>query len=308
MNVAVLDLGTNVFNLLLANFSDDKISLIKEFKVAAKLGSGGLKDGSLPPLAFASGRAAFSKIMDEIELSGGADKIVAYATSAVRDATNGAQFGLFLEEEFGVHIDIIAGEREAELIYKGINSTISLGDKIALMLDIGGGSNEFIIADSDKILWKESFPLGMARMRERFLPKEPITSSEIETIRQFWISELTPLWAVLNQFKPDIMFGSSGSFDTFRTLLFSNDRESATKEISLEQLLDLHRKLIASTTEERMAMEGMSKIRVEYIVLASLFTQLILERSGIEQLYQSSASLKEGAMEEEFLNYLNRDK
>ena len=121
MRTAVLDLGTNVFNMILGEFTPQgEYRLVKEYKCAAKLGAGGLSDGLIAPVAFETAVEALEKIMEAIEEAGGADKIVPYATSAVRDASNGLEFAEYLNRKFGFKIRIIPGEREAELIFKGI--------------------------------------------------------------------------------------------------------------------------------------------------------------------------------------------
>lgn len=315
MRVAVLDLGTNVFNMILSEFTPDGgCNMVKEYKCAAKLGAGGLSDGLIAPVAFETATAALDKIMEVIEEAGGTDQIIPYATSAVRDAANGTEFAEQMNRRYGFRIRIIPGEREAELIFKGIMQSVeqlrdasgrfATGEN-ALMLDIGGGSNEFIITDGAQILWKRSFPIGMARMRERFTYTDPIPQQVVEEFLQFNEEILGELWEMVGKYRPAIFIGSSGSFDTFKDLLFNcRYRELPSMELKKEELKELDGRLVASTAQERLQMPGMSPIRVDYIVLASVFTQFILEKVNPRVVYQSSFSLKEGGMKEEFDNYL----
>ena len=315
MRAAVLDLGTNVFNMILSEFTPQgECKTITEYKCAAKLGAGGLADGKIAPAAFETAIAALEKIMGEIEKAGGADIIIPYATSAVRDAENGAEFALEMNRRFGFGIRIIPGEREAELIFKGIMESVghlrradgkfATGEN-ALMLDIGGGSNEFIITDGLKILWKRSFPIGMARMREKFNYPEPVEASVVEEFERFNEEVLEELWQQVEKYRPTIFIGSSGSFDTFKDLIFNcGYRELPSIELKKEDLEELNGRLVASVAEERLKMPGMSQIRVDYIVLASIFTQFVLHKVNPRIVYQSSYSLKEGGMKEEFENFL----
>ncbi|MBR5857143.1 MAG: hypothetical protein IKY70_07705 [Bacteroidales bacterium] len=319
MRVAVLDLGTNVFNMLLADFTREGCRYVKEFKCAAKLGGGGLSSGVIAASAFDTACAAMERIMEQIELNGGADYIIPYATSAVRDAANGNEFVALMREKFGVEVRVIPGEREAEFIFKGIirslpegvfaaseNGAIPGQRKNILMLDIGGGSNEFIISDGKEILWKESFPIGMARMREKFNYEEPIANSVIEEFEQFCNGVLEPLWEQIEIYRPQLFVGSSGSFDTFKDLMFGPEVEyKPCRVLPADDLLALHEKLLLSTAQERLAMPRMSPIRVDYIVLASVFTQMVLRRVQPEVIYQSAYSLKEGAMAEHYENWLD---
>ena len=175
----------------------------------------------------------------------------------------------------------------------------------ALMLDIGGGSNEFIITDGAEILWKRSFPIGMARMREQFNYEEPISREVIQEFEKFNDQVLQELWKQVERYNPRIFIGSSGSFDTFKDLLFNcGFEELPSMELSMDALRELNDRLVASTPQERMQMPGMSPIRVDYIVLASVFTQFVLDKVKPAILYQSSYSLKEGGMKEEFEKHL----
>lgn len=315
MRVAVLDLGTNVFNMILSEFTPEgSCNTIREFKCAAKLGAGGLADGKIAPVAYETACAALDRIMEVIIQAGGADRIIPYATSAVRDASNGAEFAQYLNRKYGFEVRIIPGEREAELIFKGIMESVGdlrddsgkfLTGENALMLDIGGGSNEFIITDGAEILWKRSFPIGMARMRERFNYSDPIPQQVEEEFLNFNNGVLGELWEMVERFNPAIFIGSSGSFDTFKDLIYNcGYRELPSIELKKGDLEDLNRRLAGTTAQERLQMPGMSQIRVDYIVLASIFTQFVLERVNPRIVYQSSFSLKEGGMKEEFDNYL----
>ena len=318
MRVAVLDLGTNVFNMLLADFSENGCEFVKEFKCAAKLGAGGLSSGKISEGAFETASSAMERILNEIENAGGADMIVPYATSAVRDAQNGTEFVKFMHDKFGVDVQVIPGEREAELIFKGIMQSLpedlfekmkqdgDAAEKI-LMLDIGGGSNELIISDGVKILWKRSFPIGMARMREKFQYEEPIGAEVIADFEAYCDEVLEPLYAQIEKYRPTVFVGSSGSFDTFKDLMFGLDAPKVPSMVlPAEQLLELHNMLLASTPQQRLAMPGMSPIRVDYIVLASVFTQLVLRKINCRIIYQSDYSLKEGGMAELYNEFLRK--
>lgn len=308
MRVAVLDLGTNVFNLLLADFSESGCQYIKEFKCAAKLGAGGLSSGKISEGAFETAAVAMERILNEIEKAGGADRIVPYATSAVRDAQNGPDFVKFIHDRFGLEVQVIPGEREAELIFKGIMQSIPEGiNENILMLDIGGGSNELIISDGVKILWKRSFPIGMARMREMFQYDDPIGADVIAEFEAHCDQVLQPLYAELEKYRPTVFVGSSGSFDTFKDLMFGIDAPKVPcMVLPADKLEELHNMLLASTPEQRLAMPGMSPIRVDYIVLASVFTQLVLRKINHRIIYQSDYSLKEGGMAELYNEFLRK--
>ncbi len=314
MRVAVLDLGTNVFNMLLAEFTPQECKYVKVDKCASRLGGGGLSKGYISEQAFKTGADAMAYLLDSIENSGGADLILPYATSAVRDASNGVEFAEFLNEKFGIHVNIISGSQEAEYIFNGIMESVEYlldeqgkfkGGENALMLDIGGGSNEFIISDGANVLWKKSFPIGMARMREKFNYTDPIPHNVIEQFIEYNQQVLGELWCEVEKYKPSIFIGSSGSFDTFRDLLFEQPHTaSPSVVIPKESLRELNDILVASTSQQRLQMPRMSPIRVDFIVLASVFVQYVIERLNPKVVVQSSYCLKEGAMRVRYKEFL----
>ena len=299
MRLAIFDLGTNVFNLLLARISKGECDIKKVIKAGSHIGRDGFISGELSNEAIESSIEVLDDMFAQIKMFGGVDKVKAFATSAIRDASNGEQFAQMLRERYGMDVEIISGDREAELIYKGIRESIILYNEKVLMLDIGGGSNEFIIADKDTIYWKESFPLGVIRMREIINPSDPITEEEIERYKSYLDTALKTLFEQIEIYKPTLLIGSSGSFDTLRELIFKDDNGSLpAKELPVDMFLTLHQRLLDSTREERLSMAGMSPMRVDYMVLGSIFVEYTIRKIGIKELYQSSFSLKEGYMAE----------
>lgn len=302
MKIAILDLGTNVYNLLLADINQTEYSIIKIMKVAAKLGEGGLSNGYLSQTAFNNSEYALKKLFIAIEAEGNVEKIFAFATSAVRDAKNGREFVNNIKTKFNLEVEVISGDREADLIFKGVCESMFLYNETILVLDIGGGSNEFIMARKDNILWKKSFPIGVARMKEMFSPSDPIKISEVEKATEYFEKELTELWEVCEKHKPEILIGASGSFDTLREMMYYRDNEALvpSKELDIDKYRELHKLLLISNKEERLRIAGMSPLRADFMVLASVFISKVIDKSGVKQMFQSAYSLKEGVLFEKF--------
>jgi exopolyphosphatase/guanosine-5'-triphosphate,3'-diphosphate pyrophosphatase len=299
MRIAVIDMGTNVYNLLLAEVNHGVWNRMHEMKQPARLGDGGLGSGILTDRAFRSAAHAMSLLTTQLTAWDGAEKTYALATSAVREAKNGLDFTQFIEKKYRIPVQIISGDREAELICKGIRQGAPLTSEPVLMLDIGGGSNEFIIANDKEIYWKQSFPLGMARLLEKFKPGNPITAQETTRIQQYLDAALAPLWKTLEQYKITTLVGSSGSFDTYRSMLAAHTADDTPSHpIAPDDFNALHATLLHSTAEERMAMKGMTPVRVDFIVLAVIFTHLVIHKAHLTNILQCSYSLKEGFMQE----------
>lgn len=302
MPVAILDFGTNTFNLLIAERNGSSFIRLYNGKQPVKLGRGGIHKGMLTNDAMERGYTAIAKHMETIHSYRITD-IQAYATSAIRNANNSADFVAEVKRRFNFDVKVISGEKEAELIYRGITESVDFRDQRALILDIGGGSNEFIICDSDRMYWKHSFELGMARILEKFAISDPINPQEISEIEAYYEAELQLLFKKVAEFKPTTLIGASGSFDTIAAILKhrlnQSDITSSSFEISREQYNEIHSLLLGSTLKEREVMPGMEPVRIEMIVAATIFINFVINSCGLTTLYQSEYALKEGVMANE---------
>ncbi len=304
MKAAILDLGTNVYNLLIADIKNNSCKITKVFKVPSNTGAGGFINPFIGPDAAESSLKAIDQIKREIAKEGDIDVLKAFATSAFRDASNGREFALTIAGETGIEVEIIDGEREAELIYKGVRESILIYDEKVLICDIGGGSTELIIAGKRDIHFMKSFNLGVVRLREMFHKEDPIGIAELNSLESYLEEELKPIADACSEHFPGIMIGTSGSFDTLREILCPEDDWSMpAMQLDMKDLEKFHNMLLASTSKERAQIKGMSPLRVDYIVTGSILIQKIIQCCLVKDLWQSSYSLKEGYMAELAENY-----
>jgi len=299
MRIAAIDLGTNTFNLLVADADAKNFREIYRDKKAVKLGQHGITQHKIPDDAIVRGISAIKEYI-KIITPPGIDKILAVATSAVRSTENGVAFTKTLNNEFGLDIRIIDGDKEAELIYYGIRKAVPLNSENVLILDIGGGSNEFIIGNVSRISWKKSFPLGTARLLELFNLSNPLTYLEIENVLNYFEKEIKPLTEAINIYPIKTLVGSSGSFDTLANIYnieknkLPVSAETTFLKFHKPELLKLCSKIIHSTVEERNVMQGMDLMRIEMLPLAALFIQFIINKTNVTEIIQSAYSIKEG--------------
>ncbi|WP_430810660.1 MULTISPECIES: phosphatase [unclassified Carboxylicivirga] len=301
MRIAIIDLGTNTFNLLIAEQTENSYTILLENKYPAKLGKGGINDKKIVPEAMERGLLALKTHLNTIAQYK-VDKVVCMATAAIRSASNGQDFVERVKQELGLDIQVIDGQKEAELIFDGIKQVVPIGEERVLILDIGGGSNEFIIANKDGVMWKHSFDLGVARLLDRFQPSNPIKQEEIDAVEQYIKSELTLLYEALSKFPCSTLIGSSGSFDTLAAMLAGVhhphlDMEKVmTYRILIDSAQALHEQFLRSTTEERLNMKRLDSHRVDMIVLASIFINFIVNEFNIKEIWQCAFALKEGTI------------
>lgn len=302
MKIAVIDCGSNTFNLLVAEANQAGWDIIFQSKLPVKLGSGGYENKLIKPDRFNRGIDAFFAHYTNTR-NFGCEKVFAFATSAMREADNGNEFIEKAKELTGIVIEIIDGNREAELIYKGVEQTLASAGKPFLVMDIGGGSTEFIISDSTGIKWKQSFPLGVSRLFDKVQPSDPVSKEEIKSIRNILHEALLPLQDAIKQYQPQWFVGSSGSFDTLAELFFHGQKVSLSEmklqnEISLSAFPHIYEWLIRSSYRQRLEHPVIPAIRAEYMPLAVILMDYVLRLHKFDKMIHSAYSLKEGAMTE----------
>jgi exopolyphosphatase/guanosine-5'-triphosphate,3'-diphosphate pyrophosphatase len=301
MRKAIIDLGTNTFNLLIASVEGKEVEIVYKAKMPSKLGEEGINSLHIHEDARSRGiriLKEYKKIIDKH----GVQAVHAIATSAVRTATNGKEFVNQIAQETGIYVDIISGEKEAELIYRGVNQSYNKGDGNYLILDIGGGSTEFILVENNKISELRSFKLGMARLMEKFNPSDPMKPEQVKEIRAYLKTELDEFFSLLKTKHFDTLIGSSGSFDTILSMIAhkyfkpGHFKKKLSSNIANEHFLELHDAIVASTLCERHQMPGMDLIRIEMMPLAMVFTKFVYDELNVENLAQSRYALKEGLL------------
>ncbi len=302
MRVAVIDIGTNTINLLIADTrQDNTYNIILETAYPAKLGKGGISDKQILPDAMERGMTALKIHLETIERYH-AEKVVCIATSAMRDATNSREFIQKVHDEFGLGIRIIDGKKEAQLIFDGVKQVTPIGRQPVVILDIGGGSNEVIIANSNGVIWKHSFNLGVARLLDMFRPSDPVTKDEIKALEAHFRKELKPLFDAVREQPVETLIGASGSFDTIAAMIAAEYHPyfdimlATTYHIPLNYFHELNRKLLKSSYKERLKMKKMVIHRIDTIVLAGIFINFILRELNIKEVWQCSFALKEGTV------------
>lgn len=301
MHLAVIDCGTNTFNLLVADLQPKGWDAVFSNKVSVKLGKGGINQGIIRHERMARGLDALGVHYEAI-LSYNCDHTLVYATSALREASNAAVFLNAARERYGFEVNIIDGHREAELIFEGVTQSTEIGDDFVTVMDIGGGSTEFIIGNRDGIAWKDSLPLGVSRIYDLIQPEDPLTETDIQALNSYFEQHLIPLKEALVQFPSQRLIGSSGSFDTIVDLLGFRTSDRFKREtfnpIDPNGFQDVHREMVSRNRDARLEMKGMLPLRVDFLPLATTMIQFLLERFSFKEIYQSQFALKEGAVGE----------
>jgi exopolyphosphatase / guanosine-5'-triphosphate,3'-diphosphate pyrophosphatase len=297
---AIIDMGTNTFHLVLVEMFPDHYNTLFKEKIAVKIGQGGISENMISKDAQKRALHTLKHFKNLID-GEGIQKIYAFATSAVRNARNGQDFVDTIFKKFGIAVNVIDGDQEAQLIYEGIRFSGSLNSQNYLMMDIGGGSVEFIIGNSTEALWKKSFEIGGQRMLDLFHYHDPILSVEVEKLTDFLIEKLIPLNEAILYYQPTGLVGASGTFDTLTDIHFAELHSNKPKDqqvfqLPKEEFEKIRKQLLTLDKSQRLKIPGMIPMRVDMIVVASCLIAYILTLLPVKTLVCSSYALKEGAI------------
>jgi len=299
--IAVMDLGTNTFHLLIAENVDGSYRELVHLQEPVKLGEGGINKGFIQPEAFKRGIKAMEKFGRQI-MDSQADKVKCIATSMLRNAANGQEFIDEVKAKTGIQIELIDGQQEAAYIYQGVKASGCLSPSNSLIMDIGGGSIEFILCTNDQILWKQSFEIGAARMMDKFHQVDPIPHQNIDELHNYLGQTLPDLFKAVKNVPIAKLIGSAGAFETFAEVIeLGNNpsfdiRQIKCYDFDLRDFVDATNLIIRSNHAERAAMKGVIPLRVDMIVTASLITRYVMDKLRIQNVGMSTYSLKEGVM------------
>lgn len=293
---AVIDLGTNTFHLLVAEKTVDlSFKELHRQRFFVKLAEEGIETIGDAPLARGfHALKTFRAILDEL----GVKKVKAIGTAALRTATNGPSFIQEVNQKYDIQIELIDGNREAELIYKGVRQAVPFQEKNYLIMDIGGGSVEFIIANKDEVFWAQSFPIGVAVLFKKFHQSEPIAAQEVVDLQAFLNDFLTPLYLALEEFKANTLVGASGTFDVLEYILAKDQQLDNHAFVQVADFEPLYQLLLKTTKDERFAMQSIPDTRADMIVVAVILIDFILRNANIEEIIVSNFALKEGILSE----------
>lgn len=229
--VAIIDCGTNTFNLLVKEKVEGKWKTLFKTKLPVKLGAGGFSENVLMPNRMARGVDAlysYKNVIDSLEVK----DVRVFATSAVREASNGNVFVAKVKKHLNFDMEVISGDREAELIFEGVVQTTGEIKEDFLIMDIGGGSTEFIFVRNQKPLWRKSYLLGVSRLHGMLNPASRINQDDVNRLRGHLNKELLDLISFLKENPVRVLVGSSGSFDTLFDMYQFGVAEGSSKGVA----------------------------------------------------------------------------
>ncbi|WP_081413657.1 hypothetical protein [Eisenibacter elegans] len=299
--LALMDLGTNTFHLLIFDASGRDIHRRSH---PVKMGEGGISRGQIAPAAQERILAAFALFSQDLaQYRVPATSVQAVATSAFRAADNATAVCEAIRQQSGIEIQIIDGQEEAALIAAGVQQAVPMDERPALICDIGGGSIEFILCDASQTYWQGSFEIGAQRMLDKFMPGTTLLP---EALAQLWAwldAQLPDLYQACAEQAPQRFIGAAGAFETLVLMHECRQRQAATFRFPENQthfVVDaagfeaVYEDLIFSEESVRQALPGLAGFRAQMMVPATALMQWVRLRFGLPVVEVSTYTLQQG--------------
>jgi exopolyphosphatase/guanosine-5'-triphosphate,3'-diphosphate pyrophosphatase len=295
VRVAAVDLGTNSTRLLVADVDDHSIQEVTRLTKITRLGEGVDERKRLLPAPIARVRNVLVDFRREAEQLG-AERTLAVATSAVRDAENGEAFLGEIEWSYGFQTRLLSGDEEAQLTFRGV----SLGRDVAedmLVIDIGGGSTELVVGGADRLRFHDSLDLGCVRLTERFLHSDPPTGEELSACAAAVRASLAE--RVPHDIRPETAIGVAGTITSLAALdlgLAEYDPDQVHgHRLSREGVLAQLDRLAAVPLAERREIPALDPDRAPVIVAGAVILRGALDHFGLAGLEASEHDILDGA-------------
>jgi exopolyphosphatase/guanosine-5'-triphosphate,3'-diphosphate pyrophosphatase len=302
MRIAIIDLGTNSVRFDVHQIGPkDRVRLLHREKLMVRLGQGVFTEGRLNPEAVRRTLHAFvsfQRTTQEFRV----DKIVAFGTAALREATDGLKLLSMIREKTGIELRVISGLEESKLIALGILRNEKLPKGRFGLIDIGGGSTEISICRGKTIQKGNSFSLGTARLQQVFLRSSPPKSAPgsdenpIEHLRSYVRTSLLTKMLAEKWPKVPRLIGSSG---TVRAIARLTKKGKASKTIERADLKRLVKQMSTMTTTELLGLPGMEPRRVDMILAGAILLDECMDITGAKKIEATEYSLRDGILEEQ---------
>ena len=303
---AVIDIGTNSIKLLVGDVSDGLIRPVDERSEQTRLGAGLYDTQVLQPVTIERTASAVAKFV-AFARDQDASAIRVIATSAARDAKNPDDLANAVRRASGLRVEIISGEQEAEWVYRGVTSDERFHGKPLLILDVGGGSTEFILGDDNRHTFRQSFPVGSVRLLEKLRPLDPPSLHDLAGCRD-WLQkclkhQVGPAMesTLAEAARQNVTLVGTGGTTTILARMekkmpnFSREDIDSTC-LSREQVLDTMVHLWSLPLAERRKIPGLPRNRADVIIMGVAIYEAVMNYFGFGALHVSTRGLRFGAL------------
>jgi len=312
--LSAIDIGTNSFHLIVAKVNDNgRIKILTREKEVVRLGSGSSDMKYISEDAMVRAMS----VLKRFKLICGSYKssIRAVATSAVREALNSGDFINIVSEQTGIEVEVVSGIEEARLIYLGVLEALPVYDKKILLIDIGGGSTEYLIGLKGETLYSNSLKIGAVRLTERFFNGKKVKDSSVEDAREYAKNAIYPVIRNIKKFDYEIVVGTSGTITSLGTIIYAEKNPELDEQSSLNHFTfsssELNKAvakvLKSKTTEDRIKLPGLDSKRTDILPAGAIILEQIISELNVKEIMISSYALREGILFDTISRYGNEN-
>jgi exopolyphosphatase/guanosine-5'-triphosphate,3'-diphosphate pyrophosphatase len=299
--LAAIDIGTNSIKLLIASVEDDgALEVLSREKSMVRLGSETLASGKLPDEAIEAGATTVEQFLRSIRASG-AELVRAVATCAVREASNAARFLEAVRRRTGVEVEVISGDEEARLINLAVRSEFPSRLDPLFLVDIGGGSTEFVVSDGSRVLFSESLPLGVVRLADRFSKNDPPTEKDRRAMKKEIRAVAKRAIEGVRKTGFKTCVGTSGTIQSLSqvhesSILGRETLPSGHRTLTRDGLKKVNKLLRKTTAKEKLRISGLDPRRRDISVPGGILLNWVLKRAGADEIVVGERGLREGIL------------
>jgi exopolyphosphatase/guanosine-5'-triphosphate,3'-diphosphate pyrophosphatase len=304
LRLAAIDVGSNSIHMIVAQAdSDGGVTTLWRMKEPVGLGRMSFPSRRLSRDAIDRAVNVLGRFQQAAKLRQ-AEKIVAVATSAVREASNGGDLIERVKRELGLYVRVVSARDEARLIYLAVRHAVPLGEQPHFIMDIGGGSVEFIVGDSKKAALLESRKLGASRMSARFVSTDPISTEQKKALRRHYERELVPLCAAIEKLHPVKAIGTSGTMENLAAMCAAGGDSNGhgVDGIDRRRFDRMLATLLNTNVLQRSQMRGLDDGRKDQVIAGAILVDEIFQRLHLKRIQLCGSALREGIL----LDYLSR--
>ena len=300
MRLAAIDVGSNSVHMVVADVSPGgHIQVVDRVKEMVRLGRRTFTTGRLAPGAMDLAVHALGTFARLARVRG-VERVRAVATSAVREARNGAAFVRRLRRDTGLTVRVISGPEEARLIFNAARHALGLEGGPYLLVDVGGGSVELVLVQDTHPLWLRSLPLGVARLTERFLGDDPPSRGQVRRLEKHLDRTVGPLLARVRHAGVHRAVGTSGTVNTLVGMARAGRGQDPARlhgaTASVKEIARLRGRILGTSAATRADLAGMDAKRVDLMPAAAILVDFLLRRSGASELMACTWALREGLL------------
>lgn len=289
--LAIIDLGTNTFHLLIIEKAGAGWSELFRKRVFVNLAEDGIEH--IGAAAFARARSTMTMFAETI-IDQQVDNIKAIGTAALRTASNARELCRQITAETGITVEVIDGDQEAYWIKHGVRAAIPRRAHPLLIMDIGGGSVEFILENEGRTVYSDSLPIGVGVLYDLFHDSEPISPEALRAIDVHLGQTLSGLIKTLEDYPDTVLVGASGTFEVIHDIVHGAPAIGPMSIAHRHAFEQIYRTIIPMTLEQRLADPQIPEARAQYIVVALHLAHFVLQLVRTDLLYLSNYALKEG--------------